>query len=272
MSVRVCDIAKHIEQYAPLHYKEEWDNVGLLVGDKNQEVKSVLVSLNYSERVIEEAISKNVDMLVSHHPMIYKPLSRITLDDPTGKKIIDCIKNDIAVYAMHTNFDNSICGTNDILFDKLSLNNKSTIDIIDKETNAGGGRIGDLSERLTFKQFLDYVSLKLNTKNIVYAEDKQGLNKPIKKVGLCAGAAEIKMIIKAKSMGCDVFVTGDIGLHKGQLAEEYGIDIVDIGHYLSEKIALDFIKKDLGQHFDIQVSVTEMDIDFLRKYGESYEY
>lgn len=272
MSIRVCDIAKHIEQYAPLHYKEDWDNVGLLVGDYTQEVKSVLVSLNYSERVIEEAIQKNVDMLVSHHPMIYKPLARITSNDPTGKKIIDCIKNDISVYAMHTNFDNCICGTNDILFERLTLSNKSTIDIIDKDTNAGGGRIGTLFETMTFNKFLDYVSEKLNTKNITYAQDKEGLNKPIKTVGLCAGAAEIPMILKAKSMGCDVFITGDIGLHKGQLAEEYGIDIIDIGHYLSERIALDFIKKDLEEHFDVQVSVADTDIDFLRKYGESYEY
>lgn len=129
MSVpKVSGIAQILDGFAPRKLAESWDNVGLLLGDGSRKVNSIMVCLDTPEWVVEEAINKKVDMLICHHPLIFNPLKRITNDDPIGRKIMKLIKNNIAVYAMHTNFDSTIGGMNDALMERLGFGKSEILD------------------------------------------------------------------------------------------------------------------------------------------------
>lgn len=118
---KVNGIAQILDGFAPRKLAESWDNVGLLIGDGSRKVHSIMVCLDIPEWVAEEAIEKKIDMIICHHPLIFNPLKRITNDDATGRKIIKLIKHNISVYAMHTNFDSTKGGMNDILMESLGI-------------------------------------------------------------------------------------------------------------------------------------------------------
>ena len=119
--MQVSDITRHLESIAPLSLQESYDNSGLLVGSSNKEVQKILVALDTTEEVLEEAISKKCDLIISHHPVIFKGIKRISENTPTERIISGAIKNDIALYAIHTNLDNVHSGVNQILAEKIGL-------------------------------------------------------------------------------------------------------------------------------------------------------
>ena len=127
--MKVKDIAKYIEEWCPKSLAEEWDNVGLIIGNPEQEVKKVMVALDAIEEVIDEAIEKNVDLIVTHHPLLIKPINRISTDFTTGKLIHKLIKNNISLYSAHTNLDIAEGGINDILATLIGLNDRKPIEV-----------------------------------------------------------------------------------------------------------------------------------------------
>ena len=132
---KVNGIAQILDGFAPRKLAESWDNVGLLVGDGSRKVHSIMVCLDIPEWVVEEAIEKKIDMIICHHPLIFNPIKRITNDDAIGRKIMKLIKHDISVYAMHTNFDSTKGGMNDILMESLGIAKSEILDpkAIDKQ-------------------------------------------------------------------------------------------------------------------------------------------
>jgi len=128
------DIIEQLEKLAPVNLAESWDNVGLLLGDMNQDVNNILITLDVTSQVVQEAIEKKVDMIISHHPFIFKPLKRIVESDYTGSVIRKLIKNDIAVYAVHTNLDITWSGLNDELAKKLELENVTALHVLKSKT------------------------------------------------------------------------------------------------------------------------------------------
>jgi len=129
MSVlKVNSIVQMLDKVAPKKLAENWDNVGLIVGDGSQKVESVLISLDAPEWVVDEAVEKKVDMIICHHPLIFKPIKRVTKDDSTGRKLIKLITHNIALYAMHTNYDSAQGGMNDLLIERLGFEKSELID------------------------------------------------------------------------------------------------------------------------------------------------
>lgn len=239
--MKARDIINILEKKFPKMNAEEWDNVGLLIGDYDKEVKKIQFSLDATLEGIENAISQKVDMLITHHPIIFKAIKDITEQNILGKKIRGLIKNDINVYAIHTNLDSSINGLNDYILKKLGISEYRILDF-DEEKNCGIGRVFKLNEEKKLKDFIEELKLKLKILNLRVISDD--LNKKIKKVALINGSA-MSYWRKAKKEKVDLFITGDIGYHDALDALENRLDIIDFGHYESEHFFYEILMKEL---------------------------
>jgi len=241
-------VAEAVSRLAPRRLAEEWDNPGLLVGEPSTEVKKILVCLDVLDESISQAIELDAQIIVAHHPLIFHAIKNVRADLPLGKKISRLIKNDLAVFAAHTNLDIAVGGVNDILAEKIGLVDVKNFG--DEEFSMG--RIGTLETTMTAENFACHVKKVLNADNVrlVSAGDF-----PIKKVGLCGGAGA-EFIQKAKFFGAQAFVTGDVKYHEAQAAIENGIHVVDAGHFATEfpivHVLADYLRGEL-KSFDVEI-------------------
>lgn len=220
----------------------EWDNVGLGIGELSSEVKRILVTLEITESVIDEAITKKADMIISHHPLIFKPLKTIKDSDAKGSMILKLIKNSIAVYVAHTNFDILDGGLNDYVADLIEL---QRVGKLAYENEEGIGRYGFLLKPMNLNEFINYLKDKLKIDELRLIE---GGKHTINKVGLVTGSG-IEYADDAFSMNCDVYLTGDVKYHDAQDWLLKGMNIIDFGHYGSEihfrESMINFLKKEI---------------------------
>lgn len=234
MSVKIMDIIAHLEKLAPESLAESWDNVGLMTGEENTEATKVLVALDCRSEVIDEAIEKGANLIVTHHPFIFKGIKNLNYKTPHSRKIVKAIKNDIAIYSAHTNLDIAEGGTNTVLAKLLELENIEGL--LPVGENAFLGKTGYLKNKMTFKEFALFVKEKLGADSLTINGD---LNRDVKKIGLCTGkACDMDFLSVACEKGCDVYISGDIGYHDAQNAEDMGICIIDGTHYLTEVIVV----------------------------------
>lgn len=227
--MKICTVqtvADAVNRLAPRHLAEEWDNPGLLVGDPAAEVNKIVVCLDVLDDTITRTVDLGAKMIVAHHPLIFRPIKNVRLDLPLGKKIARLIKNDIAVFAAHTNLDIAQGGVNDVLAEKIGLTDVKMFG--DEEFSLG--RIGTLDKPMSAADFARRVKSALNAENVrlIDAGDFK-----ISKVGLCSGSGA-EFIRKAKFFGAQAFVTGDVKYHDAQAAIENKIHVVDAGHFATE--------------------------------------
>jgi len=231
-------IIEQFEEWSPQEFAEEWDNIGLLIGDAAQPVKKILTALDATEDVINEAIAGGFDFIICHHPPVYNPIKRITTDDSTGRKIIALIKNGIGCYCAHTNLDKAIGGVNDCLAEKIGLKDLSPL-IPEIECECGIGRVGFLPQKMTLLSFYKELKKSIDLDSIRFCGDAE---KIVQKIGVCGGDGSGSRYINAAiANGCDAYVTGDLRYHCAQEALESGIALVDITHYGGEIFVLDEI-------------------------------
>lgn len=233
MSVKCQTIMNLIEEYAPKILAEDWDNVGLQIGDPAGEVNKVLITLDVTLDVVNEAIAGGFDLIVSHHPLIFNPIKYIRFDLPLGKMISLLMANKIALYAAHTNLDSAEKGVNAVLTSKFNLINTKVLDTSYTEEGkvSGLGRIGYLKEPISLRQLVAKIKAELN---IDYVRVVGNLDKEIKKLALCGGAGA-SLMSKAAFAGADAYLTGDIKYHEAQDALAMGLSIIDAGHYATEQ-------------------------------------
>ena len=360
--MKLNDLIKQIEKKYPLSLAYDWDNVGLLVGDFESEIKKVLVTLEANENVIDEAIENNVDLIVTHHPFIFKKINKINTRDLKGRLIHKLIKNDIALYSMHTNFDIAFDGLNDYFMEIMGFKNTKILDVTNSQTlyklavyvpkthelvlrdalgEAGAGYIGNYSHCTfntpgigTFKPdentnpfigtvgqieeveevkietivpqsilqktidkmlkahpyeevaydiyklenkgesvglgryasldvqtnlqaLCEKIKLKLNMNHIRVVGD---LNTKIKKVAVVTGAGS-DMVRLAKSKNCDVIITGDVKYHEAQDALDMGMTMVDCGHFDTEDIFKDVMKRFLDSVEGVEIIRSEINLN-----------
>ena len=242
MILKVKDIIGNLEKKYPKANAESWDNVGLIVGKLNQEVRKVQLSLDTTDKVIENAIKNSADLIITHHPMIFKPVKTITTMDNLGRKIIKIIENNRSLYAMHTNLDSSKDGLNDYILNLLEVENSKVIDVNEFDNEVGIGRLYTLSKEMNIDEYATFVKNSLKIKNIrIISENRE---KIIKKVALINGSG-MSYWRKVKSLGADLFITGDIGYHDALDAKEAGINVFDIGHFESENCFVELLRKDI---------------------------
>ena len=253
-------VSQKIEEWAPLSFAEEYDNVGLLIGSKFDQVSKVLVALDATMPVIDEAIDGSYDCIVTHHPIIREPMRRIIETEPVGDKVIKLIKNGIGLYTAHTNLDKAIGGVSDCLAQKLKIDCAT---IMQKEPSNGAigfGRVGELTNEVIFSDFADYVKQALELKDIrcVGLRDTK-----IKKVAVCGGSG-MNFWRAAKDLDCQVYITGDVKYSDAFVAKESGLCVIDITHYSSENFIVEAIveylrKKAKQEEYNIQIEQSGYD-------------
>lgn len=224
--IKVQNISEIMNRIAPRQLAEEWDNPGLLVGSFDSEVEKIFVCLDVTEETVNAAVEFGANLIIAHHPLIFRAVKNFRTDLPLGKKLQTLIKNDIAVFAAHTNLDSVKGGVNDVLAQKLGLVDVKTFD----EEIFSLGRIGKLTEKMTAKDFAQHVKKSLNAESVRLVDAGDFL---IEKVGICGGAGS-DIISKAKFHGAQAFVTGDVKYHEAQNAVESKIHVVDAGHFATE--------------------------------------
>lgn len=224
--ITVQDIVLLLESIAPLTLAESWDNVGLLCGDRQHAVLRVLCALDITEQVVEEAIKRDVQLIVAHHPVIFTSVSRVTTDDVTGRILRKAIQHDIALICMHTNADCAQGGVNDALASALFLTN-----VINMGAGENGmlGRVGDLPRQMQPREFALYVKECLRAGGVRFCDG----GKPIQRVAVGGGACG-KMMDHAVAKGADAFVIGDCSYDLMQRAQSLGLTLTDAGHFPTE--------------------------------------
>lgn len=249
------EIIEKIQVRWPEQYALDWDNVGLLVGDREQEVHHILVALDVTDDVINKAISVGADMIVTHHPMIFSPMKKINSDDFIARRVMRLIKNDICYYAMHTNFD--VMGMADLNAKALQLKNPSVLDVTyeQDEKREGIGRVGGLAQEMTLEAFAEFVKTAFGIEAVrVYGEP----DRVVRKAAVCSGSgkSEVKAALLA---GVDVYVTGDVDHHMGIDGAAQNLAIIDAGHYGTEMIFISYMEGELKEMFS-QLAVTAVEI------------
>lgn len=235
--MRCTDVMELLEDLSPVSYAEGWDNVGLLLGRKDKTVHKVMLALDATDDVVQQAVLQGVDMLITHHPLLFSAVKRITEDDFIGRRLINLIKNDICYYAMHTNFD--VMGMADAAADLLQLRSCEVLEVTyeDELSKEGIGRIGRLPHEMSLKECAQYCKtvFDLNSVRIYGDEDA-----PVETIAIVPGAGD-DYIKNALAMGADVFITGDIGHHDGLDAMEQGLAVIDASHYGIEKLFVPYM-------------------------------
>ena len=231
--MKVKDIISVIEEFAPLGIQEKWDNSGLCIGSPEAEVSSVLVGLDCTEELVDEAVACGADMIVTHHPLIFSGLKKISPDDIVGAAVIKAVKAGISIYAAHTNADKVIAGVSGAMAAKLGLEN---VVILDEDGEGTGlGVVGDLPEPLTAEEAVELVKSRFKLKAMRASRPVEGM---ISRVAMCGGSGG-SLIGAAKASGAQLYLSGDISYHNFFTPENFMI--MDIGHYESEIEIVDIL-------------------------------
>lgn len=257
-NMNIKEIIEKIEEIWEPRYACDWDNVGLLVGDADKEVKHILIALDATDDVVRQAIEMKADMIVSHHPLIFGAMKRVTNEDFIGRRIIELIKNDISCYAAHTNFD--VKAMADLNEASLELTDTKVLQVTaDEDIPQGIGRVGKVKNKSSLKDFAEYVKRQLVIDDIRIFGNPQ---KEIKMAAISGGSGN-GMVDDAIKAGADVLVTGDISHAKGLDAVSAGMAIIDAGHYGTECVFVPFVKETLSKMFpDMKVSVASESVPF----------
>ena len=255
--IKVNNIINEMELLAPTYLKEDFDNVGLMVGDKNKEVKKVLLALDCTLKVIEEAKKENVELIITHHPLIFKRPSSITTDTLQGKKIIELIKNDISLYSSHTNLDSVENGLNDTIVSILGFDNSKILEKNKRDDKAGLGRIVSLKESIQLEDLISKIKKSLNINNLRVVKVKDKVNK----IAIINGSGQ-DFIGKAVALGADCIITGDTTYHFASDYKEMEISILDVGHFASEQITFFNVMENLKEKFkDVEFITSTVEED-----------
>lgn len=222
---RVSEIEEALFEIAPRECAQDWDNVGLLAGKPGQEVRKVLVSLDITEEVVDEAAAWGAELIVAHHPVIFHGQKSVTDRDPVGRRVLKLVESGLSAICMHTNLDIAEGGVNDVLAQALGIEEP------ERFTGEGVGRCGWRPEPMLLPDFVRFVSRVLNCNGVRYAD----AGKPVQRVAVGGGACG-EFEDAAISAGCDTFVTSDLNYHQFVDARAKGINLIDAGHFPTEDL------------------------------------
>ena len=227
-----------LERFAPLPLQESWDNAGLQLGLTEAEVSGALLCIDVNEAIIDEAIAKGCNLVVSHHPLLFRGLKQISGETQVQRCVIKALKHDIVVVSMHTNMDNAKHGVNWKIAEKLGLTDvaffaQKTVDGVE----AGSGVVGRLTEPLAAIDFIQRLKQRFG---VACVQCNELLARNINKVAICGGAGDF-LLDEAIAQGADAFVTGEMHYHQ-YFGYEQRIQICVIGHYQSEQYTAEIFR------------------------------
>lgn len=248
-----------LEKQSPKSYACDWDNVGLLVGREDKEIQKIYIALDATDEVIEEAIANGANMLLTHHPMIFKGMKRVTQEDFIGRRIIRLIQNDMVYYAMHTNFD--VMGMADLAADYLGISDTRVLEItsVSETGEEGIGRYGSLKKEMTVRECCEEVKQAFSLENVKVFGD---LERKVKTAAISPGSGR-SVISNALQAGVDVLITGDIDHHEGIDAVAQKLTVIDAGHYGVEHIFIPYMEQYLKREAkELEIAVQPLTFPF----------
>lgn len=255
----VQQFCQFLEEFAPRRLAEDWDNVGLLLGDRTRSVENAMTCLTITPEVVDEAVEGSANLIITHHPLPFRPLKRITADGVTGAMLLKLIENQIAVYSPHTSFDSATRGINQHLAEGLGIVEPQPLEPVDNDPDGlGSGRYGKLAAPLEMAAFVDVVKKFLRLDGLHFVGSS---NQPVTRVAVACGSAG-QFLQTAKRKGCDCLVTGETNFHTCLEAKANGVALLLPGHYASERFALEMLAEKLKNEFAdtrIWASVEESD-------------
>lgn len=257
--IKVSDIADFMNKFCPPHLAFDGDNVGLLVGGYDKEIRKVLLTLDVDEKVANEAVTKGADMIISHHPLMFHAIKNLTDTFSMQRTLIELIKNDIPLFSAHTNLDCVHGGLNDFLASKLGIKDTKVIEVVDTidGIDHGFGRLGTVEDGIRLSDMLERCIKTLETPFVKYVGDR---NKKIKTVAVnCGGGADEIDICIEKNV--DLFITGDVKYNPARDAYENDMALIDAGHFETEHIVCELLCDILSKEFpDVEFIISKENI------------
>ena len=239
--MKAKEIIKVIEDFAPLSIQESWDNCGLCIGSPEDEVSSVLIGLDCTVELVDEAIRCGADMIVTHHPLIFSGLKKISPEDMVGAAVIKAVRAGICIYAAHTSADKVIAGVSGAMAARLGL---TDIEILDEDGEGTGlGAVGNLPAPVTAQEAVSLVKERFSLRMIRTSAPIQG---PVSRIAMCGGSGG-SLIKAARKAGAQLYISGDISYHNFFTPDDFMI--MDIGHYESEIEIVDILFSLIKKNF-----------------------
>ncbi|HEY3387511.1 MAG TPA: Nif3-like dinuclear metal center hexameric protein [Saprospiraceae bacterium] len=247
MKTKASEVFDFLESIAPLHLQENYDNSGLLIGSPSQEVTGVIVCLDCTEEILDEAVVKGCNLIISHHPPIFYGVKKVTGANATERIIRKAIKNDLILYAIHTNLDNTLThGVNERIARKIGLDIDGMLRPMANslDPTLGAGIIGYFPNPLTENQFLHLLKDMMKTPVIRHTKLR---HKPIQKIAVCGGSGSF-LLEDARKADVQALVTADFKYHNFFDAEDVLL-VCDIGHYESEQYTINLLQELISGNF-----------------------
>lgn len=241
--VKIKEVVQALERFAPLPLQEDYDNAGLQIGLTEADMSGALLCLDVTEAVIAEAVSKGCNMIVAHHPLLFRPVRCVSDANDVQRCIRLAVKHDICIYAAHTNLDNAPGGVNFVMAEKLGIENARFL-LPRPDGMGGSGIIGEMKDEMAADDFLNMVKKAFGIACLMH----NGCQKRIKRVALCGGAGDF-LKNAAIAQGADAFLTGEMGYHF-YFGHEEEILLAAMGHYQSEQYTIDLFEKILSPLFE----------------------
>lgn len=258
----VQDVSDFLERFAPSRLAEEWDNVGLLVGDPKNSIRRVMTCLTVTPASADEATRESVDLIISHHPLPFHPLKRLTTDSVPGRLLWQLIRAGVSIHSPHTRFDSAAMGINQRLAEGLGLTDiQPLVPGIDDPEGLGAGRFGKLDTSLSLAECADRLKQFLSIDGLHSVGEATC---PIQRIAVACGSAG-SFLGAARRKGCELLVTGETTFHTCLEAEATGIALLLPGHYASERFAVEVLADVIAEEFaDIEVWASRDEADPLR--------
>ncbi len=259
MAIEIEELCMILNTISPENLSETWDHSGIQLKTGLKHIATILVSLDITEEVIDEAVLCKADMIITHHPLIFSELYKIDNNTVIGSSIIKLIKANISVYASHTAFDNAKDGNNDYLAKLLGCDSVIFLNEGAEEENSSKlGRICRLDSPITLTEMAKKIKKVLSIEApLNCVGNPQSL---VQKVAICTGAGA-DLIDYAKAAGCDLFITGDVRYHDAQRAKGIGLALIDAGHYHTEKIFIKNMANQLRDKIKNKATILESKVD-----------
>ena len=242
----VADLCDFLDAHAPPQLAAEWDNVGLLVGGRLAAVSRVMTCLTVTPAVASEAIRERVDLVVTHHPLPFRPLKRLTTDEPTGRLLLDLIRAGVAIHSPHTAFDSAGAGINQQLAEAIGLADiQPLVPLAGAGEGLGAGRQGQWSPPQSLAQTAARLKSFLRIGGLFVVGD---LAQPIDRAAVACGSGG-ELLDAAIAAGCRLFITGEARLHTCYEAAARGTALLLVGHYASERFGVESLAAAISRHF-----------------------
>ncbi len=242
----IQDVVDYLNEFAPLSLAADWDNVGLLVGDSKLAAARIMTCLTITPTTMEEAIDEQASLIITHHPLPFRPLKQITTLSTTGKLLWNLIAEGVAIHSPHTAFDSALRGINQLWAEELNLQSVKPLEApLGAPEGTGIGRFGQLPKPPSLQELAKQVANMFELPGVQVVGEPDRI---VNRVAIACGSGASILSLAARQ-GCDLFVTGEASFHSCLEAEALGISMILTGHYASERFGVEELAKSLQQQF-----------------------